>query len=421
MAAPQVIDDLEDFVREDGRNVIHQQAGFVQNTLAFSLPMEEDYDVPPASKRLARPVALKKGVGKETRVNVVYGGAGSFGTYDDNAARPEGVGVTVSGANKLPVLVGDTLKFSLSEIELADGSDESTIDKFITTAKAHGSMVGAYLARSIINPIVDEPAADVAAGATTMTVQVVNGYIVGAKYEVRLDSTGALIGTFRVADISIAFDLTAVITFESALTFTIDVSEHSIYLLGQGDSGKRLGSIADATDSTVALYGLNETTQFPAGLSTSIGGAFSNADAKKMHSIIVSQGNVPSHWLTSPHGRDRILNAQQDNVRFIAGDMKHKWDPFNDSAVPEFNGTPVIACPQADDSTIDLGDFDFIEFREHVPYGPRQVSGAGKAEMGKGALLESEDSFSYKLRMHGFYSTVITKRRAFGRLTNVTS
>ena len=421
MANPQVLSDLEDFLAEDGRGVIHQQAGFVQNTLAFSLPMEEDYDVPPASKRLARPIALKKGQGAQTRVNVIYGGAGSFGTYDDNGARPEGTGIAVAGANKQPVLVGDTLKFSLSEIELANGSDDQTIDKFIATAKAHGSLVGATLARSCINPQVDEPAADVTVGATTMTVEVVNGYNVGGMYEVRVDATGALVGRFRVADISIAFDLTAVITFESALTFTIDVSAQSIWLNGQGDSTKRIGSIADATDSTVALYGLLEATEFPAGLSTSVGGAFSNADAKRLDSIVVSQGNVPSHWLTSPHGRDKMLNAQQDNVRFISGDSKHKYDPFNDSAVPEFNGHPVIACPQADDTTIDLGDFDMVEFREHVPYGPRQIMGGGKSEMGRGALLESEDSFSYKVRMHGFYALVLTKRRAFGRLTNVTS
>lgn len=419
MADPQVLSDLEDFMAEDGRNVIHQQAGMVQNTLAFNLPMEEDYDVPPASKRLARPIALKRGMGGQTRVNVVYGGAGSFGTYDDNSARPEGVGIAVAGANKQPVLVGDTLKFSLSEIELANGGDDQTIDKFIATTKAHGSLVGATLARSCINPQVDEPSADVSIGATTMTVQAVAGYLVGGLYEVRVDATGALVGKFRVADISIAFDLTAVITFESALTFAIDVSEQSIWLNGQGDSTKRIGSIADATDSTVNLYGLDETTEFPAGLSTSVGGAFSNADAKKLDSIITAQGNVPSHWLTSPHGRDKILNAQQDNVRFIAGDAKHKYDPFNDSSVPEFNGHPIIACPQADDTTIDLGDFDLVEFREHVPYGP--LARGGRTEMGKGALVDSEDSFSYKLRMHGFYALVLTKRSAFGRLTNVTA
>lgn len=420
MADPQVLSELEDFVREDLRDVVHQQAGFVQNTVALNMPMEEDYEPPPASDRTARPIAVKRNAGKQTRVNVVYGGSNNFGVYSDNSARPTGGGVDVAGANKQPVLFGDRLSFSLAEIELANGSDDSTIDKFLVTAKAHGSLVGANMARSIINPVLAEPTGDVSVGATTMTVTAAAGYVVGGRCEVRADSDDSLIGYFTVADISIAFDLTAVITFGSALTFAIDVSAQTIYLLGQGGSDS-LGSLDDAVNSSLALYGLIEATQFPAGLSYALGGPFSNSVAKTMSSIVTSQGDRITHYHTSEHGRDRILNAQQDNVRFIMGDKKHEWDPFQDSSVPVFNGAPIVACPQADDDELVMGDFSKIELREHVPYGPRMIQGAGKAGMGKSALKESNTVFGYDLDMHGFYATVITKRRAFGKITGITS
>lgn len=419
MADPQDIEDLQFLVARIGMPTVHQQAGFVQNTLAFDMPMEEDYELPPAPQRLARPVALERGKAGIDVVNVQLGGTGGLGSYSDGAARPAGQGRPKAQGKALPVLLGATLKFDLAEVDIAKGGDDS-IDAVIATLRAHGSMVGAYLARSINDPQVDEPTADVSAGATSMTVQDVSGYIEGQSYEVRDDTTGDVTQTFTAALITPAFDGTAVITFASALVEDIDVSAESIYLLGQGDSDFAFGSIADFTDSTLDMYGLSRTTQFPAGLEEDVSGAWSNEDGKRLVSMLKAIGDYPTHWLTGVNGADKIVNAQNDNVRFIPGDGMNKRDPFYDAMVPEFCGLPIIGCPQAGDNTINLGNFEKIMFREHAAYKPRMANGTSRGEYGKAALFTSEDLFALKLLMDGFYRTITTRRRAFARFTNVT-
>jgi hypothetical protein len=68
-----------------------------------------------------------------------------------------------------------------------------------------------------------------------------------------------------------------------------------------------------------------------------------------------------------------------------------------------------------------LGDFNAIEFREHVPYGPRSKASAAKGSMSREALRESEDLFAFKILFDGWYSCVSDSRRSFLELDNVTS
>lgn len=420
MADPQDIEDLEFLVARIGMPTVHQQAGFVQNTVAFDMPMEEDYELPPAAQRLARPIALERGKAGVDVVNVQLGGTGGLGTYNDGSARPAGQGRPKEQGRKLPVLLGATLKFDIAEVDIAKGGDDS-IDSVLSTLRAHGSQVGAYLARSLNDPQVDEPAADVTIGSTTFTVQDVSGWLEGQSYEVRNDTSGLVTQTFTVSLVTPAFDGTAVITVSSALTAAIDVSDESIYLLGQGDSDKAFGSIKDFTDSSLDLYGLDRTTIFPAGLEEDVSGAWSNEDGKRLVSMLKAIGDYPTHWLTGVNGADKIVNAQNDNVRFIPGEGANKRDPFYDAMVPEFCGLPIIACPQAGDNTINLGNFDKMMFREHAAYKPRMANGVARGEYGKAALFNSEDLFALKMLMDGFYATVCTRRRAFARFINVTA
>ncbi len=426
MADAQDISDLSELIARIGQNRVKNIASFVQKTVAISLPMEEDYEVPPAEMRLSRPVALKKNQKGKRVVNASIGGTAGLGAYDDGAARPSGSGRPIVQGEKLPVLLAETLLFTLSEVDIANGGDEQTVDKVEKTLKAHGSQFGAFMARAIIDPEVDAPTADVAAAAASMVVQDASGYIEGQRYEWRNDTTGALSGEFVCALIAPVFGGGATITFESALSAAIDVSDESIFLKGQSvlvasaaANTKRLGSLKDFTNSAQALYGLT-TAQFPSGIREDVSGAFSDGDGKEAHSALAMRCN-PTHWHTSPRGRDKMVLSQQDNVRFIPGSAPNNRDPFADAMVPEYCGLPIIACPQGLDTRIILGDFNAIELREHVPYGPRRRMSAEKGEMGRGALRESEDLFAFKILFDGWYSNVTECRRNFLELDNVTS
>jgi hypothetical protein len=422
MADAQDIADLSELIARIGQNRVTQQAGYVQKTVALSVPLEEDYTIPPAEMRMARPIAVKKNQRGKKVVNIQTGGTGGLGTYADGSTRPTGSGRPIIQGEKLPVLVAETLLFNLSEVDIADGGDEQTVDKVEKTLRAHGSQLGAFFARSLNDPEVDAPSANVASGATSMTVQDVSGYLEGQRYEWRVDATGALVGEFVAKLVVPAFDGTAVIHFESALAAQITVATESIYLKGQGDSDQAIGSIKDFTNSALDLYGLPRATgdaPFPAGIEENVGGAWSNEDGKRMVSMLKASGSNPTHWLTGVLGADKIVTAQDDNVRFIPGQGDNRRDPFHDAMVPEFAGLPIVACPQAGDNIINVGDFSMVELREHVPYGPRRKLGAAKGEFGKGALRESEDLFAFKILFDGFYSCVTERRRSFGRLINV--
>lgn len=422
MADAQDISDLSELIARIGQDRVKNQASFVQKTVAISMPMEEDYEVPPAESRLSRPIALLKNQKGKKVVNASIGGTGGLGAYDDGTARPAGSGRPVTQGEKLPGLYAETLLFTLAEVDIANGGDAQTVNKVEKTLKAHGSQLGAYFARAAIDPSVDEPTADVSAAATSMVVQDASGYIEGQRYEVRNISSEAVIQEFVVSMVTPVFGGGATISFESALTAAIDVSEEAIYLKGQGDISdpKHLGSLKDFTDSSLDLYGLSRSTIFPAGIYQDVSGAWSNSDGKEAHSSLAMRCN-PTHWHCGPRMRDKIVNAQEDNVRFIPGSAPNKRDPFADAMVPEFCGLPIIACPQALDSRVVLGDFNEVQFREHVPYAPRKSLSAEKGEMGRGALRESEDLFAFKILFDGWYSMVTECRRSFLTMDNITS
>ena len=422
MADAQDIADLSELIARIGQDRVRNQASFVQKTVAISLPMEEDYDLPPAEERLTRPIALMKNQRGKKVVNVSIGGTGGLGAYDDGTARPAGSGRPITQGEKLPGLYAETLLFNLAEVDIAEGGDAQTVNKVEKTLKAHGSQFGAYMARALIDPSVAEPATDVAAAATSMVVGDASGYIEGQRYEVRVVSTEAVVQEFVVSLVAPVFGGGATVSFESALTSAITVATEAIYLKGQGDFGdpKHLGSLKDITDSALDLYGLARATVFPSGIYQSVAGAWSNSDGKEAHSSLAMRCN-PTHWHCGPRMRDKIVNAQSDNVRFIPGSAPNKRDPFADAMVPEFCGLPIVACPQAPDTRVVLGDFNSIEFREHVAYGPRKMLGAEKGTMGRGALRESEDLFAMKILFDGWYSATVDNRRSFLTLDNITS
>lgn len=420
MADPQDIQDLEFLVDRLGMPTVHQQAGFVQRTIDLTMPMEEDeLDQDTGPQRATRPVKVERGMRGIDTVNVELGGFAGLGSYSDGSARPAGTGRPIIQGRALPVVIAATQKYFLAQVDIAAGGDQS-VDPVMDGLRTFGSQFGAFMARCVNDPQVDEPTANVAIAATSMTVQDFSGYIEGQTYEVRLNSDDSLVGEFVAALVSPAFDGTAVVVFESALTFAITVADDSIFLKGQGDPTLALGSIKDLTDSTLDMYGLSRTTQFPPGIEENVAGAFSNADGKRAISMLATS-DMPTHILTSPLGSDKIVLAQEDTVRFIPGVGANQRDPFHDAMIPEFGGLPIIACPQAGDNTITIGNFKRLFVREHAVFRPRMPAGRAKGDMGKASLFTSEDLLALKQLWDGFYRTVCYRRRSFLRLINVTS
>jgi hypothetical protein len=421
MADPQTSTDadLQLMMARYGNKLIHQQSQFLQNTVEIPLLAEEDEEGEPGQVS-RRPIKVDTENPGLDIVNVDLGTTAGIGTYEDGGARPAGAGRPAQQGKEAPILVGATVKFSLSETDLTRGQGDA-VNKFVSTCKAHGSGFGAYMARSLIDGQVSEPVTDVAAGATSMTVPRMNGHIEGQTYDVVVDADGSLKGSYVARLVRGAFDGTAVVTFESALGFAIDVSADSIYLKGQGDSDLQFVSIAQIVDDTVDIHGLDENTEFPAGIEVDVSGAFSNSDGKQLVSMLGQTGDYPTAWLASPIGSDKMINAQEDQVRFIPGMGDSGRDPFADAMVPEFAGLPVVRCPQVDDTVIHCGNWSRFMLRQHVAYHSAKPAGEERGGMNRSDLFNSEALFARKLLMQGWYSSIVTKRRAIARFINVLS
>lgn len=422
MSEFQVISEIAEMVKRIGAKRMTFQAGLLQNLFAIPVPGEKEYAPPPAKMRTARPIPVKRGRGLP-RVNVMNGAPGNLGVVAAGGTRNSASSVKEFSGRKDPNSLAGSLLFSIDEYEMAQG--EEAVDRVLKVMDAQGLGFAKYLARSFVNPQVSEPAADVLATATSMTVTVLNGYWPGQTYEVIDDATDAVIGTFRAKDVVPDFDGGAVVHFDNdaasdQLGFAIDVSAQSIYLLGQGSSSRRVGSIADATDSTVDLYSIAQA-RFPAGLRKSLGGAWSRFSGRRMCSMVHAASSLyPSHILGSPIGIDGITNDQQDQVRFVAGQSSDaEMDPYADAMAPIFNGLPCIAEPVYDDDVLDVLNADHVELREYWPFRPRSPNAEPVDGNSRDVLVLDHNSLTAKALCDGGYGTVFDMRRCHARFTDV--
>ena len=418
----QNLDETNEMVRRFGADRVTQQAGLAQYLFALPMPSEEYVDPPPAKSRMTRPIPVVRARGVD-RINVMNGAPGNLGVATSGGARFSASSVKKFTGRKDPLPLAQTLVFSIEEYEVMQG--DQAVDAVLKVLDAGGANFGQYMARSFANPQVDEPATDVADTATSMDVAVMNGWWPGQTYEVVDDATGAIIGRLRPSDVVPNFDGGATISFDTdngQLGFDIDVSAQSIYLLGQGDEDRRIGSIADATDSTVDLYDIDQE-RFPAGLRQSLAGAFSKVDGRRLCSMVFTASRrYPTHWITSPIGRDGIVNDQIDQVRFVAGQSDDAaMDPYADAMTPLFNGLPIIGEPVYDDDVIDLVHADHVMLRENWAFRPRSPDGSAASGSGRNVLVLDHDNLAANAYFDGGYSVVFDQRRCHARFTDVST
>lgn len=420
MSEFQTIEEIDEMVRRFGADRIVQQAGLAQNLFALLMPSEEEYEPPPAKMRLAHPIPVVRARGID-RVNTYHGAPGNIGIIASGGQRNAPSSVKRYTGKKLPSTLGGGLVFSIDEYEMAQGPQ--AVDAVVKVMDAAGSGAGKYLARSFVNPQVGTPN-NAAAAATEMTIAAgvsLAGYWPGQTYSVVRG--GAVIWNFRPRDVKPDFDGGGTIILQEAVPAAAFVNAtDTVYLLGQDPASDRtIGSIADATDDTLDMYDI-PVEDFPAGILKSLGAAFGHEDGRKLCSMVhTTSGRWPTHWLTSPLGRDGIVNDQIDNVRFIMGQGDGAdMDPYSDAMAPVFNGLPIIAEPTYEDDVIDLINADHVVLREYWPYRPRHPDGTAADGGDRSVLVLDTDNAAVLGVFDGGYGTVFDERRCHARFESVT-
>lgn len=420
MSEFQTIEEIDEMVRRFGADRITQQAGLAQNLFALLMPSEEEYEPPPAKMRLAHPIPVVRARGID-RVNVMHGAPGNLGVISSGGSRNAASSVKRFTGKKLPNTLAGSLVFSIDEYEMAQGPQ--AVDAVVKVMDAAGSGAGKYLARSFVNPQVASPA-DAALAAASFTVLVMNGWWPGQTYEIVRG--GAILMVLRPMNVIPNFDGGATIVldtdeFPSGLPAALVNATDTAYLLGQSSTTKRLGSIADATDSTLDLYSIAQD-RFPAGIRKALSAAFGHEDGRRLCSMVhTTSSRWPTHWLASPIGRDGIVNDQIDNVRYVMGEGDGAdMDPYSDAMAPIFNGLPIIAEPTYDDDVLDLINADHVVLREYWPYRPRRPDGTAADGGDRSVLVLDKDNAAVLGLFDGGYGTVFDERRCHARFTGVT-
>lgn len=413
MADYQVLSELHDLVSEFGRDMITQQARMSQNIVDIMPPSQERQDTKPANKRMERPISVKRKSTQVGTVQVKNGGIGSMGTTADAGTRRAASAVKLFKGTYNGVIVEGTVEFPMQAVRTARGGDG--IDLFEEQVKTFGSQYGVYLSRSVLGSQVDNPTANVAIAATSFTVDDPSGYVIGEVYD-HYDSANVFVQSFRVTNVTIAFDLTATISF-AALSDAIVAADDSIYLSGQGNSNNRLQNLKNVNDSGTQMYGLS-TTNFPSGLAVSSVASWSNEDGRRVMDVVaVASGSRPTHIIANSIGASKIVNSAQAQIKFVPGVTK-ELDAYGGFNVPMFNGVPVIIDEQQASSTFDFINAEACFLHEFYAFGP-DLDGGGQGEMGRSSLKLSENKYAYELRCSSAQEFVVNHRRAFARMTGV--
>lgn len=413
MADYQVLSELHDLVSEFGRDMVTQQARMSQNVVDITPPSQESQATKPANKRMERPISVKVKPTQVGTVQVKNGGIGSMGTTADAGTRRASSAVKMHKGTYNGVIIEGTIEFPAQTVRTARGGDG--IDLFEEQIKTFGSQFGVYLSRSILGSQVDSPLSSVLAGATSFTVDDPSGWVIGEVYD-DYTSGGTFVQSFRVANITVAYDLTATITVESALTDPISTTD-AIYLSGQGSSSTRLQNLKNVCDSGTSMYSLS-TTNFPSGLAVSSVASWSNADGRRIMDVVATvAGTRPTHIIANSVGASKIVNSAQAQIRFVPG-TSQELDAYGGYSVPMFNGVPVIIDEQQSSTTFDFINADACFLHMFYPFGP-DVDGGGQGDMGRSSLQLSHDKYSYELRCSTAAEFVVNHRRAFARFTGV--
>lgn len=415
MADYQVLSELHDLADEFMRDLVTQQARMTQNLVDLTPPSQEAQSARPAGKRTERPISVKRNAKQQVgTVQVKNGGIGSLGTTADAGTRRAASAVKMFKGTYNPVIVEGTVEFPIASVRIAKGGDG--IDLFEEQVKAFGSQYGVYLARSLLGSQVDNPLSNVSAAATSFTVDDPSGYIIGELYD-HYNAGGALVQSFRVSNVAIAFDLTATITVSAALTDAITAATDAIYLSGQGSSSTRLENLKNVCDSGTQMYGLS-TTNFPSGLAVSSVAAWGNSDGRRVMDVVaVQSGSRVSHLVANSIGASKIVNAAQSQIRHIPG-TSSELDAYGGYSVPLFNGVPVIIDEQQASTTIDFINADECFLHLFYDFGP-DVAGGGQGEMGRSSMRLSDTKYSYELPCSAAMEFVVKHRRAFARMTSL--
>jgi len=399
MATPQSTSALAEMFNQFGRNIVYNQF--------------KRYS-PLSDKKI-----IKRKDAAEGLISVITrkGEQSSAGFIADGGTRKTASAIEFAKGTVTYKIMDMPITFQLGQLRTAKG--KAGINIFKENMEAGAKSMARLFDRSLLDHTLALPAANVAAGQTSLVVTDMSGYAEGAT--VQLVRSAAVLDTFVVTNIALAFGGSTTITFTPALTATLTVATDTLILQGSLSSSTRPLNLTDVSTAATTMYGL-PVLDFPSGLTVpgSTVSTWSNESAQDLHKYIqtISGNERCTHIICSPIGAARIKNAVQPQMRFAEGTQT--VDPLGFK--PVFDGMIIVEDGNQKDARYDFINNEYLEVGEFWPWGPDSdgVDGRGTGSF-EGAIKVERDTFSAVLLASMGYELFCTYRRAQGNFTGITS
>lgn len=353
-------------------------------------------------------------------VNIKGGELASAAFMADGGTLIDGGNIQPVQGTYLPVPLFARIKIPRVAAKLASSVDDG-INIVNEQMESCGSTLGRMLGRSVFGQSLGSPAANVAAGATTFTIQSTAGLRVGMGLEVWNGAT-AIEGTTD-ADPLVITAITAPLDGSAAtVTFTGTgagsgsaaawLTTYSFYL--RGGKSNAMVSLQDVT-AAASLYSQSHTQRDWAGILDSTTTTLTTTALRRMITVMArKRGKKPTHILSNRLNEERYSNLLINNRRFMGG----KMDAVGGAAF-ELEGIPWLSDENIDDSDLYMFNDKDIFLHEFQDFEP-ETDGGKKPGMGWGAALISDTTLTYDVQVLGLFNLRVHRRNGTGRFSALT-
>lgn len=404
------IDDIEDFIHQMGRGILHYQV----NAQAREL------DTVFKSKKLTG--------GSSGVVEVMENNGFNGGVVTDGQTMPARGSSTPRRGQYLPGQVHTSLQFGFAALhtmgEAAQGSD--VVEGNLMEAAKQGARLLSRLLvdnESIVCNATNIPTLPTTTAGTTLVAASPGIWREGQLYDIR--AAGVLEEVVRcvavawdpqagVANVTIVRNLTA---FGSPGTHTWATTD-TLSLFGSQAADVPLVSVSELAASSGTQYGITATSTWQGNQNDLAGAAISEADLVDMRDQIeIRCGESADFILAGPTAHSRIGQLLVGQRRFSGTDTLQAGRPEL-----QFDGVTVLRSTNMDNNKILFVNSDYCKMHEFRELGFSAEGSIGKGGPARGRYAHrSETVNSYYVNMDGLYNVYCNKRSALGKILNVGS
>lgn len=350
-------------------------------------------------------------------VNVKAGGFSSTGFISDAGTLPSGDSNDITQLTYDPAFLFSRLEIPRGGAMISNNPSDG-VDIVRELMESAGRDLGRHLGRAFYKRKVETIATassntSTAADGTFSSIDAAP-YRLGMTLEQR-DSSGTLIQTMVVTDITLNADGTNGATIDTDADFSVTALADTNVLWAKGTYSNAFVSLDDMADSSDSLYGQAATALEWKGNEDS---TTTTLTAEKLHDVLVNVerrgDDSPDCLIMNPLNRARLYETMDGDIRYTGSEI----DQYGKRLT--FEGLPICVDRNAPDTHIFVHNKKHARIHQYREFGP-EFDGDAKKGMSRGAVLVSQTKFTWDVQLVGAFQGRCTSRRSLGKMSALTA